>query len=485
MARTRGAGNPPDDTAAGRVPPHDLEAEKAVLSAILLDNHAMDTVCTEVGPDDFYHPAHQALLRAMRALKEGNQPVDLHTLSDHLNTAKRLDEIGGPVFLAEIADYEATAAHAEFHARIVRDKSIKRRLISAATEIAESAFEQSDDAEHLLDLAEAKVLEIGQQRGRVTFQDLRGEMQTTFDYIEQLMERGDELTGVPTGFRDLDDKTAGLQGGELIVLASRPSMGKTALALNIARNAAVDHGKKVAIFSLEMTSRSLVLRLLSGEAQVDFSNFRRFHSSSDYRMLQEAAGRLTNAQICIDDSGMITGLEMKAKARRLASERGLDLVIVDYLQLAHGDNRTQRKDLEIAEISHGLKALAKELDIPVIAVSQLNRGPEQRDPDKRRPNMGDLRESGAIEQDADVILFIYRDVVYNKDTTHPQLAELILAKQRNGPIATVHLHFNARFAQFRDWSERDDGPLGAGSGGFGGVEPFEPGAPMTSPEPPF
>ncbi len=447
-----------------RVPPHDLEAEKAVLSALLLDNDAIHSVYTEVIPEDFYHPAHRQLYLSMLTLRDSNHPVDLHTLADYLNSQKTLDAIGGPVFLAEIADYEASAANVVHHARIVRDKSIKRSLISVATEIAEAGFDQADSADHLLDSAESKIFEIGQQKARTTFRSLHDEMNEALDYVEMLIQRGGELTGVPTDFKDFDELTGGLQPGELIVIASRPSMGKTALALNIARNAAVEHGKKIAIFSLEMTKRALALRLLASEASIDFSGFRKgFGRPEDLRKLTQAGGTLADANIWIDDSGLITILEIKAKCRRLASERGLDLVIVDYLQLANGDTRNQRKDLEIAEISHGLKALAKELDIPVIALSQLNRGPEQRDPDKRRPNMGDLRESGAIEQDADVIAFIYRDEVYNPTEENHGIAELIIAKQRNGPTGTVMLQFNARYAHFHDLAEGSRRPPGHSS----------------------
>jgi replicative DNA helicase len=420
----------------------------------MIRNDAIHSVLTEVQPDDFYHPSHADLYRAMLSLQDENEPVDLHTLSDYLNAQKKLDALGGPVFLAEIADYEATAANVVQHARIVRDKSIKRGLIAVASEIAEAGFEDADRADSMLDAAESKIFELGQARSRVTFRSLHDELDDAIDYVEKLMERGGELTGVPSGFRDFDEKTGGLQPGELVIIAARPSMGKTALALNIARNAAVDHGKKAAIFSLEMTKRALALRLLASEAQVDFSSFRRgFGSVSEHTKLVAAAGTLAHADIWIDDSGMITILEIKAKCRRLASERGLDLVLVDYLQLAHGNTPTSRKDLEIAEISHGLKSLSKELDIPVIALSQLNRGPEQRDPDKRRPNMGDLRESGAIEQDADVIAFIYRDEVYNKNEENQGMAELIIAKQRNGPTGTIKLHFEARYANFRNLAE--------------------------------
>jgi replicative DNA helicase len=449
------------ESATGRVPPHDLEAEKAVLSALLLDNQAIHSVLTEVKPDDFYHPSHQQLYQAMLALQDENEPVDLHTLSDYLNRQKRLDAIGGTVFLADIADYEATAANVIHHARIVREHSIKRSLIRVATEIVEAGYERGDRADHMLDAAESRIFEISRAKSQVTFRSLHDEMNDALNYVESLMARGGQLTGVPTGFRDFDQDTGGLQPGELVIIAARPSMGKTALALNVARNAAVDHGKKVAIFSLEMTKRSLALRLLASEARVDLTPFRRGFGSVDANArLVKAAGKLASADIWIDDSGMITILEIKAKCRRLASERGLDLVLLDYLQLCHGDTPTHRKDLEIAEISHGLKSLAKELDIPVIALSQLNRGPEQRDPDKRRPNMGDLRESGAIEQDADVVSFIYREEVYNRTEENKGLAELIVAKQRNGPTGTIHLQFEARYATFRDLSTETRQGLG-------------------------
>ena len=459
----------------GRIPPQDLEAEKAVLSAILLENDAVHAVYTEVKPDDFYHPAHRTLYEAMIALKDANHPVDLHTLSDYLNGPKLLDAIGGPVALAELADYEATAANVLHHARIVHDKATKRRLISVATEIVELGFDGSQQAGPLLDAAESRIFEITQATSRPSFRSLHDEMQDTFDYVEALMNRGGELTGLPTGFADLDEMTGGLQPGELIIIAARPSMGKTALALNIARNAAVDHGKKVAIFSLEMTTRSLVLRLLAAEARIDSSAFRRgFIAHNDHTRLVNAAGRLANAQIWIDDGSSATLLEIKAKSRRLKAERGLDLVVVDYLQLAHSDGKVERREQEISEISRGLKALAKELDIPVLTLSQLNRGPEARA--DKRPMLADLRESGAIEQDADLIGFIYRDEVYNKDSDDEGIAELIISKQRNGPTGPIRLRFEGRFARFESLSGRKDAPPGGAAGGKFPriVEPLEP-----------
>ncbi len=444
-----------DAAFVGRVPPHNLEAEKAVLSAILLDNDALYRILNEVRDTDFYHPAHQTIFAAMVALKDANQPVDLHTLSDSLNTAKTLDSVGGPVFLAELADYAATSANVVHHAKIVHDKSVKRALISVASEIVENSFNQDDEAHSLLDMAESKIFSLSQQKGRSDFTSLSKEMPATFDHIEKLMQRAGSLTGIPTGFKSFDEMTGGLQAGELVILAARPSMGKTALALNIARHAAVEHSKRVAVFSMEMTTQSLILRLLSSEARIDASMFRRgIIPMSDYRRLSEAATVLSEAPISIDETGGLSILEIRAKARRRAAEHGLDLVVLDYLQLAHGERRSERKDLEIAEISAGLKGLAKELHIPVIALSQLNRGPEQRDPDKRRPMMGDLRDSGAIEQDADVVCFIYRDEFYNKESEDVGKAELIIAKQRNGPTGTVKLSFQGQYSLFGNLSER-------------------------------
>jgi replicative DNA helicase len=486
-----GRGGGAGDAGVGRVPPHDLSAEKAVLAALLLDNSAFDEITAEVKPEDFYHPAHQIVYKAMVAIHDDEKPVDLITLSSHLNAQKRLDAIGGTVYLGEIADFEATAANVVHHARIVRDKAVKRHLIQVATEIVEVGYEESDAAERLLDVAESKIFDISKEKGRTRFASLHDEMQGTFDYVEAIMGRGGELTGIPTGFGDFDKMTGGLQPGELIIIASRPSMGKTALALNMACHAALHHQKKVAFFSLEMTTRSLILRLLASEAEIDLHTLRSgFLPTYAFEKLAEAGSKLSQAEIWIDDSGVATILEIKAKCRRLKAERGLDLVMVDYLQLASADGPRDRKDLEIAEISRGLKALAKELQLPVVALSQLNRGPEQRNPDQRRPILGDLRESGAIEQDADLIAFIYRDVVYNKETEDPNLAELDIAKQRNGPTGTVKLHFEGKCAHFKDRSERADGaPPPGGSfvipreGGFGG-EDLEDGDPFDD-EPPF
>jgi replicative DNA helicase len=476
----------PDVAGERRVPPHDLDAERAVLSCVLLDNTTLPGVILELRAVDFYHDHHKRLYEAMLELHDERQPVDLLTLSDHLTTHKQLEAVGGAATLGAIADFESTAAHVLHYAKIVRDKSVLRRLIGVATELVEMGFAQEDAAERLLDEAESKVLEISQAVRRTSFRSLHDEMPDTFDYVEEIMNRGGSLTGLPTGFKELDKMTGGLQAGELMVLAARPSMGKTALALNIARNGALGHGKKVAVFSLEMTTRALILRLLSSEARVDFSTLRTgYLPMRDFQSLTAAGDRLSRADVWIDDSGDASILEIKSKSRRLYADRGLDLVIVDYLQLARSDKRTDRKDLEIAEISKGLKALAKELQIPVMALSQLNRGPEQRDPDKRRPLLGDLRESGAIEQDADVIAFIYRDEVYNPHNEENRgIAELIIAKQRNGPTGTIRLQFEARYARFNDLEEHEAG-FAPPAAGVGDERGFVPPGDAFDDEPPF
>ncbi len=453
------------DEIAGRIPPHDIEAEKAVLSAILLDNDAIHAVVTEVREEDFYHPSHQMLYRSMVRLRDDNQPVDLTTLAAYLKGESLLDSVGGPVALAEIADYEATPANIIYYAQIVRDRAIKRSLISTASEIVALGYEHGETADTLLDEAESRIFALSTEKANTSLSSISVEMHDAVNHIDMLMNRSGELTGLSCGYQGLDEITGGLQPGDLFILAARPAMGKTSLALNIARNAAVDHAKKVAVFSLEMTTRSLVMRMLSSEAQVNFSLFRSGLISTDaHSKLMAAAGRLAEAKLWIDDTAAPSVLEMRAKCRRLHSQYGLDLVIVDYLQLARGDRNTQNREQEISEISRGLKGLAKELDIPVMALSQLNRGPETRKEDKR-PMLADLRESGAIEQDADVIAFIYRDWVYNKETEYENLAELIIAKQRNGPTGTIKLEFEGRFAQFRDWPLSDNPYDGSASAG--------------------
>lgn len=485
----------PAEEVSGRIPPHDIEAEKAVLSAILLENDAIHAIVTEVREEDFYHPAHQQLYRAMVRLKDDNEPVDLTTLSAYLKGEGLLETVGGAVALAEISDYEATPANVVHYAKIVRSHGIRRSLISTASEIVALGYEAGETADKLLDEAESRIFGLSTEKANTSLSSISVEIHDAMDHIDLLMNRSGELNGLSTGYAELDKMTGGLQPGDLFILAARPSMGKTAFALNLARNVAIGTDAKVAIFSLEMTTRSLILRMLSTEAQVDFSAFHNNMISTEaHGKLIEAAGRLSDSGIWIDDTGAATVLEMRAKCRRMHSQHGLDLVIVDYLQLAHGDRNVQSREQEISEISRGLKGLAKELNVPVIALSQLNRGPESRT--DKRPMLSDLRESGAIEQDADLIAFIYRDWVYNKETEFESLAELIIAKQRNGPTGTVNLEFLGRFAQFRDWPVSDnpyDGAPGGGDfpppppddGGYGGPDVFSGGGFDSGTEPEF
>lgn len=455
------------DTPQGRVPPADLDAEKAVLSSIMIEGEKLSDAVMTIRAEDFYKPAHQLIFEAMIELNDRGEPIDLTVLHHHLRTRDLIERVGGVAYLGELADYEAIAANVEYYANIVRDKAVKRSLIQISSEIAAMAFEDEESSADVLEEAEKQIFELGSARARSTLKALSGEMQETAGFLEQLIGRTGEISGLPTGFAGLDQKTGGFQEGDLIIVAARPSMGKTALALNIARNAAVDHGKKVAFFSLEMTSRSLVLRMLASEAQVDASIFRSGLMGGDvFGKLMAAAGRLAEEKIWIDDSSVSTVRDIRAKARRLHQRETLDLVVVDYLQLARGEGRNDNREQEISAISRGLKGLAGELNIPVIAVSQLNRGPESRGAEDKRPMLSDLRESGAIEQDADVIAFIYRDVVYNRETEFEDMAELIIAKQRNGPTGTVKLQFNSRFAQFTDW-DRDDAYAGASGSGLG------------------
>jgi replicative DNA helicase len=464
VGRSAASGDASDQP--GRLPPSDVSAEKAVLSSIMLDNNVIHSLVTEVKEEDFYHPSHQLLYHSMIRLKDENQPVDLTTLASYLRSHDLLEAVGGVVMLAEIADYEATPAHALHYAKIIRDRSIKRSIISTASEIVALGYDETEPASKLLDTAESRIFALSTEESKASLSSLSVEMHDAVNHIDMLMNRSGDLTGLASGYKRLDQLTGGFQPGDLIILAARPSMGKTALALNIARNAAVDHGKHIAIFSLEMTTRSLVMRLLSSEAQVDFSAFRSGLISTEvHGRLMQSAAKLAEASIWIDDTSASTILEIRAKSRRLHAQHGLDMVVVDYLQLAHGDSGSASREQEISEISRGLKGLAKELNIPVLALSQLNRGPETRKEDKR-PMLADLRESGAIEQDADIIAFIYRDVVYNKETEFENQAELIIAKQRNGPTDMVKLEFERLYARFKDWTLSDDRYKGAPGGSY-------------------
>jgi len=439
-----------------KVPPQNLEAEASVLGGILLENEAINRVLEIITPVDFYRESHRKIFRAMLELTDRSEPADLITLSELLKGKGELEAVGGSAYLASLADQVPTAANIAHYARIIREKAILRQLISSATEIATRGFEEQGNVDEFLDAAEKVIFDIAEKKIKASFVSVGDMIKDTLKAVERLYERKELVTGVPTGFKDLDKLTAGLQPSELIIVAGRPSMGKTAFALNIAANAALNAGIGVAVFSLEMAREQLVLRMLCSEARVDNSKVRAgYLGERDFPKLANAAGKLHEALIYVDDTPAISVLELRAKTRRLIRDRDkkVGLVIVDYLQLMRGMGNASNREQEISEISRSLKALAKELRVPVIALSQLNRRVEDRG--DRRPMMADLRESGAIEQDADVIAFIYRDEVYNTKSSDKGIAEIIVAKQRNGPIGTVNLAFLNEYTRFEDLAERE------------------------------
>ena len=436
-----------------KVPPHSLEAEAAVLGGILLDNTALDRVAEVVTAEDFYREAHRKIFRAATELSQRSEPIDLLTLTEALKTRGELPEIGGAGYVSELTDRALSAANIQYHARIVREKAILRGLISTAAEIVARGYEAREDVTRFVDEAEQAIYQIAEKKTRASFTRVGDMITETFRQIEQLYERKEMVTGVPTGFTDIDRMTAGLQPSDLIIVAGRPSMGKTSFCLNIAEHVAIEKGIGVAVFSLEMSKDQLVLRMLCSQARVDLSKVRTgFLAQKDFPRLAEAAGRIHDAPIYVDDTPALSALEVRAKSRRLkrTKEANLGLIIVDYLQLMRGSSgRDDSREQEISQISGSLKALAKELRVPVIALSQLNRQVESRQPPK--PRMADLRESGAIEQDADVIAFIYRDEVYNPQSSESKgKAEIIIAKQRNGPIGDVELTFLHEYTRFEN-----------------------------------
>lgn len=438
-----------------KLPPQSIEAEESVLGGVLLDNNALDRAIEFVAAEDFYREAHRKIMRAMVELNQRAEPVDLVTLSDALKVRGELQDVGGSAYLAELADKVPTAANVAYYARIVRHKAVLRSLIQTATEIATHGYESTGDVDQFLDEAEHKIFEISERKVRPTFFRIRDIMVDSMKAIEQLYERKELVTGVATGFIDFDRMTAGLQPADLIVVAGRPSMGKTAFALNVAQHAALTAKIGVGVFSLEMSKEQLVLRMLCSEARVDQSKVRAgFAAERDFPKLAMAAGRLSEAPIYIDDTPALSVLELRAKARRLKREREskLGLIIVDYLQLMRGHDGADNREQEISGISRSLKALAKELNVPVVALSQLNRQVETRA--DKRPLMADLRESGAIEQDADVIAFLYRPIVYDKNAEE-RAAEVIIAKQRNGPVGIVPLTFMSEYTRFENRAEEE------------------------------
>jgi len=452
------------ETPGHRLPPQSLEGEMSVLGGVLLENEALNKALEILRPDDFYRDSHRKIFTTLIELANRGEPADLVTLTAALQQQGELDAVGGSSYLATLVDFVPTAANIAYYCRMVKEKAISRHLIRVATEIATRGYD-GGEVEQTLDWAEKSIFEITGMKTRPSYFATRDILKDTFKTIEKLFERKELVTGVPTGFVNLDTMTAGLQAGDLVIVAGRPSMGKTAFVLNVVENAAVHNESPVPtiVFSLEMSKESLVQRLLCSVAKVDAGRLRTGHlGESDWPKLTNGAGLLSEAPIYIDDTPAISVLELRAKARRLKAEKNLGLIVVDYLQLMQGHNSESRQQ-EISEISRSLKALAKELSVPVVALSQLNRSLENRT--DKRPIMADLRESGAIEQDADVIMFVYREAVYcdackkrdgSCDKGHDKDAEIVIGKQRNGPIGTVNLTFRGEFTRFENQSKREE-----------------------------
>ena len=444
--------NPPGSQ---RSMPRNLEAEQSVLGAIILDEQCMDSVLDVLSAEDFYQEGHRVIFETMCRMVDRARPIDLVTLNEELERSGVLDRAGGTPYVAQLADGMPRTVNVEHYATIVRERATLRALIRGSEKIIESCFGSEEEPAEILDQAENAIFEISEGRQRSGFTELSGLVQEGLRKLEEDQKAGAGYGGLATGFERLDELTNGLQAGELIIIAGRPSMGKTAMALNIAQHAALRLGKKAAIFSLEMSAAQLAQRLLCTRARVDSQKVRRkMLRPEDWQKLAEAAGRLSEAGIFIDDSPGINALEIRTKARRLKMEKGLDLVIVDYLQLMQGVGRFENRNLEVSAISRSLKGLAKELDVPLIALSQLSRAPESRS--NRRPQLSDLRESGSLEQDADVVAFIYREEQHNPTDENEGQAELILSKQRNGPTDNVDLVFIKEYTCFENKSYRQD-----------------------------
>ena len=441
---------------SGRMlPPQNIEAEQAVLGTVLIQDKALLKVIDLLQPGDFYRDAHKTIYAAMMALFDKHEPHDLITVTGLLSDQNKLEDVGGAAYLASLTDiipFTGTLVH---HARIIRKKSILRRLIQTSTEVAARCYDAQDDIDTLVDEAEKTIFEIAHSKKGEGFQPMSSVVPKAFDRINRLFDKQEHITGVATGYDELDRITAGLQPAEMIILAARPSMGKTALAMNIVQHAAMIGKVPVAVFSLEMSVESLALRMLCSLGPIDSQRIRTGRLiDSDWPKLTRATGMLSEAPIYIDDTPGLTVLEMRAKARRLKSEQDLGLIVVDYLQLMQGKSSPENRAQEISDISRSLKAMAKELNVPVLALSQLNRSLENRT--DKRPQLADLRESGAIEQDADVIMFIYRDEVYNRAEGNPNrgLAEIIVGKQRNGPTGVIKLSFLGEYTKFENYSNR-------------------------------
>jgi replicative DNA helicase len=445
------------DISLRKLPPYNEEAEQYVLGACFGSGDAFARALEIIERDDFYKTGHRKIFSAMQFLFEANQPIDILTVADRLRKSDELDDIGSMDYLDFLEGLVPTSAAISHHSKIIREKKVLRDLIETATEIVASSYEDSDDAEEILDKAERSIFQISEKRSKRSFFSIKEIVKSSFDSIERLFEKPGMVTGVETGFRELDQLTSGLQPSDLIIIASRPSMGKTSLALDIARFAACKRKVPTAIFSLEMSKEQLGLRMLCAEARVNSVKLRTgYLASSDWPNLTAAAGRISEAPIFIDDSPQLGTLDVRARSRRLKAEHSLGLIIVDYLQLMHVPKKIESRQLEISEISRGLKGLAKELNVPIIALSQLSRAVENRT--DKRPLLSDLRESGSIEQDADVVAFIYRDEVYDPQSPKAGIAEILVRKQRNGPIGNIELAFLKEFTRFENLAHHETEP---------------------------
>ncbi len=437
--------------------PNDINAEAAVLSAMMIDNYVVAKAIENLDSDHFYRKAHEIIFRNIVELFEQNIEVDIITLIDKLKTNNELEQVGGESFINELSDVVLSGANAEYHIQIVLDKALLRQLITSSNRIIEMCYNSDEPVVDIVDSAEQAIFKIAERPNRKAFQKISSVIKGTIQNIEETATTKKNIHGVPSGFIDLDKKIGGFRPGQLIVLAARPAMGKTSLALNIASNTAVRYDKKVGIFTMEMEAEELLMRILSSASEVEMENMLKGYGMNEKKLLRiaGAAEVLSEKNIYIDDSGSNTILDIRAKTRRLQAEiKGLDLIIIDYLQLMSTKRSRENRQQEISEISRNLKELAKEIKIPIIALSQLNRGLESRD--DKRPKLADLRESGAIEQDADIVMFIYRDEVYHEDTTEkPGIAEIIIGKNRHGALGMIELKFDAPFTAFRDKNQYD------------------------------
>ncbi|MDQ1000035.1 replicative DNA helicase [Neobacillus sp. NPDC093182] len=445
-----------NDVYADRLPPQNIEAEQAVLGAIFLEPSALTVASEILIPEDFYRASHQKIFNAMLKLNDEGKVVDLVTVTEELAAAKLIEDTGGVSYLSELASSVPTAANIEYYARIVEEKSLLRRLIRTATEIASDGYSREDEVEALLSEAEKNILAVAQRKNAGAFHNIKDVLVRTYDNIEQMHQRAGEITGLETGFIELDRMTAGFQRNDLIIVGARPSVGKTAFALNIAQNVAHKTGENIAIFSLEMGAEQLVMRLLCAEGNIDAQRLRTGSlTDDDWGKLTMAMGSLSSSGIFIDDTPGVRISDIRSKCRRLKQEHGLGMILIDYLQLILGSGRAgENRQQEVSEISRSLKQLARELQVPVIALSQLSRGVEQRQ--DKRPMMSDIRESGSIEQDADIVAFLYRDDYYDKESENKNIIEIIIAKQRNGPTGTVSLAFVKEYNKFVNLETRYD-----------------------------